>query len=251
MRPVASGVCPRCKKCVLVLGKPLKIQPTRKRKPQMSIKLATIKAILAATITLFGVGVSNAAPSCIPGFKSQTTVHPARFIVGDNGLHVFWWCPGPDGRPLENGASCGKYGGCALAFAKFMSSDFNAGNDFLWDKNVTWVCNANKSEENSDDGRLCKERLNLLAINSPTWLPATPYVEWRVKTNGGSPDRPAYSFINGALGIISNYRATVGTSCDLTKATAPAPYTLTSKDIRAQWLGGPDGVVTLCTKVVP
>jgi len=204
----------------------------------------TLKIWLAmlAVLAIVSAGRAYAAPTCIPGFKGPTTEHPARFVNGTNGLHVFWWCPASNGTRTENGFSCGKYGGCARAVTRLLESDFNASTDALWDANVRWACTPAKALENSDDGRLCEERLAVLAANTPVWFPAPV---WRVKVSGTATTRPGYALTNGVLGTRETARAPVGAVCDLTKPTAPA----TLGDIRAQWADGPAGVVTICSKV--
>jgi hypothetical protein len=207
---------------------------------RLSISLFAWLAVCALAV-LCTAGIAQAAPACIPGFKGPTTEHPARFVNGANGLHVYWWCPDAQGKPLENGLSCGKYGGCALGAARFMASNFDAGVGGLWDANVTWVCTPDKAQENSDDGRLCFERLNIAAAHAAVWFPAPI---WKVKPNGTSTTRPAYALANGVVGTKEAGRAPVGAVCDVNRPTAPA----TGGDVRAEF--GQPGLVTICTKGV-
>lgn len=63
--------------------------------------------------------------------------------------------------------------------------------------------------------RLCNERYTLYQQNRERWLkdlPLRKYV-WRVKVNGSSETRPAYTLTNGVRSNLSTARATVGVRC--------------------------------------
>jgi hypothetical protein len=118
-----------------------------------------------------------------------------------------------------------KFGGVVTGI--ITSANQEAAYKAAWDAHIKWTCDAPPA----DAIALCKERADILK----------PPV-WRVKANGTSTTRPAYSLTNGVLGIVIVARAPVGAVCDLTKPTAPA----TLGDIRAEY--GIARVVTICSK---
>jgi hypothetical protein len=204
-----------------------------------------LKRILLTCLTLMALAAplqSAAAPACIMGFKGIPSPHPARFVNGTTGIHLFNWCTSPTGTRVESGLSCGKYGGCALAAARFFSSNLDAGIDGLWDANVLWICTAEKALENSDDGRLCAERLAVRAANELVWFPAQAYF---VKANNGRTTRPAVSYKNGVLGTVDIARAPVAVRCIMTRPYKPLDV---GTDVRAEWQGGPLEAVTICAR---
>jgi hypothetical protein len=207
-----------------------------------------LKRMLLACLTLMVLSAplqSVAAPACILGFKGTPSQHPARFVNGTNGIHLFNWCVAPDGALLESGLSCGKYGGCASAFASFMQSNFDGGIDSLWDANVKWTCTTAKASENSDDGRLCAERLAIRAANDATWFPAPVY---RVAVNSTVATRPSYPVVAGVRSTTAHktVRATVRAVC---KPDTGAPLLAPSG---GRWMQfDASGLVTLCVKEDP
>ena len=176
---------------------------------------------------LCAVGVSMArAGSCevVPG--------PIRWETGTLGKHLYVPCVGG----THIGLSCthavcdpAKFGGVITSI--YVAADREAAYAAAVKTYLPWTCDA---PPDATAVALCKERADILK----------PPV-WRVKTNGTTTTRPAYSLTNGVLGTVIVARAPVGAVCDLAKPTATA----TLGDIRAQWVGGPDGVVTICARV--
>ena len=207
----------------------------------------------ASFLLAIGLGAAKAEPPpCIPGLKGQVAPHQTKYISGGSGFHVFYWCQLAAGRVQDYGFSCGKFGGCELAAAKlWLSLRFNPNSDpdTIWNENITWACDPTKAKENSSDGRLCAERLTILAMNKTAWLSLTPTLApavWRVEPYGTATTRPVRALTNGVLASSDHptLRAPVGAVCIMTKPTDPATF-------RAQWEGGPDGFVTVCTRGAP
>jgi hypothetical protein len=91
---------------------------------------------------------------------------------------------------------------------------------------------------------LCAENKAISDKELASWYEGFKMVVavFNVKPNGKAIDRPSTVL---ATGKDSGVRAPIGAACLLNK-----PQGLPSgADIRAQWQGGPDGVVTLCGKV--
>lgn len=179
---------------------------------------------------LCAIGVSMArAQSC------GLTDKPIRYESGAVGQHLFRPCA--DGRTAHIlscvHASCdpATFGGVVTGI--IASADQEAAYRAAVEKYLKWNCDA---PPDSTAAALCKERDNFLK----------PPV-WKVKPNGTATTRPAHTLTAGVLGTREAGRAAVGAVCDLTKPTAPA----TGGDLRAQWQGGPTGVVTICTRATP
>jgi len=188
--------------------------------------------------------VSDCEPMVLP--LGQGTVAPVS-IGGEEGFHQFIFCANP--KPTWKGFSC-RISECMrtdtprLIYAAARSAKPLEEFDRLWNTYVTWSCTAPPDEPKR---LLCEEQKRLgdaeLAKHLVTYVPPV----WRVKANGTATTRPGYELADGKLGLEAA-RAPIGVACDLTKPTIAAPYTRANLDIRAQWAGGPDGVVTICTR---
>ena len=183
--------------------------------------------VIFCLLSFAGVNFARAS-SCV------LTDKPVRYESGTVGKHLFIPCA--DGRAF--GLSCthatcdpAKFGGVVTGIIN--AADQEAAYRAAWDAHIKWTCDA---PPDATAIALCAERAAILK----------PPV-WRVKANGAAYFRPGFTLTNGVLGTKEAGRAPVLALCDLTKPTAPAPY----GDIRAQWAGGPAGVVTICTKGTP
>lgn len=211
----------------------------------MSFKVRFAIGLILWSI-LVGLGVFKArseVPPCIPVVKGTMGQYPARAFYGTLGRHFYWWCAADTTKVY--GFSCLHNGGCNEALWGAVLISLNASTDKAKSIDAAWAKNVTLDLATDTTG-LAAERTAIYAANWKDWT-ATPIADvWKVKTNGTSTTRPAYQLSAGVVGLKEVARAPVGTVCDLTKPTAPA----TGGDIRAQWQGGPDGVVTICSKVV-
>ena len=183
-----------------------------------------IGLVVFCLLSFAGVNFARAG-SCevVPG--------PIRYEAGTLGKHLYVPCAGG----AHIGLSCthavcdpAKFGGVIASI--YVAADREAAYAAAVKTYLPWNCDA---PPDATAVALCKERADFLR----------PPV-WRVKANGSAFFRPGFTLTNGVLGTKEAGRAPVLALCDLTKPTAPAQY----GDIRAQWAGGPAGVVTICTK---
>ena len=178
--------------------------------------------VIFCLLSFAGVNFARAG-SCevVPG--------PVRWETGTLGKHLYVPCVGG----THIGLSCthavcdpAKFGGVIASI--YVAADREAAYAAAVKTYLPWTCDA---PPDATAIALCAERAAILK----------PPV-WRVKANGTSTTRPAYSLTNGVLGTVIVARAPVGAVCDLTKPTAPA----TLGDIRAEF--GVARVVTICSK---
>lgn len=213
----------------------------------MKLKHRIMFMLFAASVIMaLGLGAAKAAPMCIPGLSGTTAPFSPRIVEGKNGTHIYWWCA-KDGSTYDAGFSCAE-----CDYAKFgtvlASITTKTKANAAYAEHVKFECS------DKPQNMMCIERTAIYNANRDTWLAGLvqpPVAIWRVKGNGVDPSgiprgRPARELKNGVLSLVDDklLRAPPLALCDLTKPTAPA----TSGDIRAQWIGGPDGFVTICEK---
>jgi len=182
--------------------------------------------LIVGAINLLGVSVAR-AQSCV------MTALPVIYKSANVGQHLFFPCA--DGRVVPilscTHAVCDPqvFGGVVTGI--LTSSNQEAAYKAAVDKYLKWSCDA---PPDATAAALCREQVDVLK----------PPV-WRVKSNLPYLSRPGYRLANGALDQTKIMgRAPNLALCDLTKPTIAAPY----GEVRAQWAGGPEGVVTLCSK---
>jgi len=196
------------------------------------------------------VGIAKAQPVSL---SACTRIAGPKITKQPLGWHLAYACTDKTNSYIyQDGASC-LHSTCDIEGAAAAShritfastggvAAMKAAIDAEWSV-FTWDCSA---PPGPNELALCRERM---AWISQWWGDAVkdfkPAV-WRVKKNGTSLTRPAYTLTAGVLGTVSTVRATVGALCDVTRPTIAAPYTLTSQDIRAEF--GTPGLVTICTK---
>jgi len=179
-----------------------------------------IGLIVMALGSAAGVSIARAG-SCevVPG--------PVRWETGTLGKHLYVPCA----NGTHIGLSCthavcdpAKFGGVIAGI--YVAADREAAYAAAVKMYLPWSCDA---PPDAAALALCKERADILK----------PPV-WRVKINGTTTTRPSAVLATALAGP----RATVGVLC-----LPDAPRGLPSgPDIRAQWTGGPAGVVTICAK---
>lgn len=179
-----------------------------------------IGLVIFCLLSFAGVNFARAG-SCevVPG--------PIRWETGTLGKHLYVPCAGG----AHIGLSCthavcdpAKFGGVIASI--YVAADREAAYAAAVRTYLPWNCDA---PPDATAVALCKERADILK----------PPV-WRVKVNGTTTTRPSLVLATGLAGP----RATVGALC-----LPDAPRGLPSgPDIRAQWTGGPAGVVTICAK---
>jgi hypothetical protein len=176
--------------------------------------------VIFCLLSFAGVNFARAG-SCevVPG--------PVRWETGTLGKHLYVPCVGG----THIGLSCthavcdpAKFGGVIASI--YVAADREAAYEAAVKTYLPWTCDA---PPDATAVALCKERADILK----------PPV-WRVKANGTSTTRPSTVLATGLVGP----RATVGALC-LPDAPRGQP---SGQDIRAQWVDGPSGVVTICTK---
>ena len=204
-----------------------------------------IGLILWGVLCALGVLSVKASPlaDCKPIVKASG--YPVGPLVrdGGQGKHLFFFCAAPTHEYVV-GLSC-RWADCnvsqfSAALAKVLTApDRAAAIESEWAAQVTWSCDAPPDEAKR---ALCVERAGFAetALAEATRGYLRPV--YRVKNNGLINTRPAFTLINGVIGLKEAGRAPVGTVCDLTKPTAPA----TGTDVRAEF--GVAGLVTICAK---
>lgn len=108
----------------------------------------------------------------------------------------------------------------------------------------TWSCAAPPDQYKA----LCDEHAAIIKSEWAGWIKDfTPIArKYVVKANGTQTTRPGYALTAGVLGTKKVTDAPVGAQCLTDKPYTPGSGT----EIKAQWVGGPDGVVTICSKGV-
>lgn len=120
--------------------------------------------------------VAPAQPSCKVGLDGKIAPYMPRYVKGNSGEHVFYWCVRPDGWTVTEGFSCPfTVGECGIgAFSSRMAGimaapDRVAAASAAWASAFTYSCDAAIRAEASDRGRMCAERQAILAANYATW----------------------------------------------------------------------------------
>jgi hypothetical protein len=227
----------RCQKCRKEMVRTDTTKPCKRCKGVMLVT-GVVLALCAAM-------PAKASPlsDCQPIVKASGYPVGPDWTDGAVGRHVFFFCAAPASE-YTVGFSC-RYDDCNAAqlsasIAKVATAtDKTAAINAEWAAWVKWDCTNPPDEPKR---LLCVERSTLEQTAMTKALVGYTRPVWRVKSNGTSTTRPAYSLINGVLGTKEVRRATVGTLCDLTKPSVPA----TGGDMRAEF--GVSGVVTICSK---
>ena len=192
-------------------------------------------------------GSAHAAPSCVPLVYGNQ--------IGDTfgkrtneGRFLHWYCKSGD-KIIPEGLSC-VHGAC-LPVGNFFenldaykqSADPVARVKTEWDKAfLPGSCEkATGTLKTVCDDMFLSMRENWPVAATPAPPPPPPAPAYKVKPNGSSLTRPAYTLINGVRGTKEVARASVGAACDVTKPTLPS-----GSDLWAEF--GTPGVVALCAK---
>lgn len=207
------------------------------------MKRLTILALMA-----FCAAAQAAAPTCLPMLNGAGYPLAPRWESAALGKHLVLMCTNAtQSEAFAGGLSC-LHADCNVnafgaAILKVLhSEDRQAALDAEWDKAVKWTCDKPPDEMKA---RLCAERLSVIKAGWPAWSAGYSVAVWRVKANGMATTRPAYALVNGVLGTKEVARATVGSVCNLSRPTLPAP----NGDVRAEFgPGNVAGVVTICAK---
>lgn len=189
-------------------------------------------------------GFAHAAPPCVPVVYGEQTGG----IFGkrtNEGRFLHWYCKDGD-KIAPAGLSC-VHGTC-LTVGNFFenldaykrSADPVATVKAEWDKAFP-LDSCAKSVGTLKT--VCDAMYTSMLDNWPVAAtPAPPPAPmWKVKPNGSSLTRPAYTLANGVRGTKEVARATVGAACDATKPTLAS-----GADLWAEF--GTPGVVALCSK---
>lgn len=225
--------------------------------------------ILAAAIVLsviaYDVTAQVVQPSCKVGIDGgKLAPYMPRYVKGNSGEHVYYFCVRPDGRTVTEGFSCPfTVGECGIgAFSSRMAgvmaaADRPAAAASAWASAFTYTCNAEIRAEASDRGRMCAERKAIQDANYATWTaglvqptPPTPPASappagpstWRTPMTGTFT---LYTTANGALGATVPLRkATANALCNCnTNKVVRLTTTYCALDV------GAAAEVTLCREV--
>mgnify|MGYP003655634561 CR=1 FL=1 len=205
----------------------------------------TVALILTTLALIFFAPHAKAGPlsDCQPIIKAGYPIGPD-WTDGTQGRHVFFFCTA-DGLEYTTGFSC-RYDDCnpaqlSASFLKvLLATNKTTAIEAEWATHIKWDCTAPPDEPKR---LLCEERRSVGPAMLTKALQGYVRPVWRVKPNGTVLTRPSIVLATGNAGP----RATVGTLC-----LPEMPQGLsTDADIRAQWAGGPAGVVTICTKGTP
>lgn len=205
-----------------------------------------MKLLLAILLAFFSV-FAKAAPSCVPLVYGNQ--------IGDTfgkrtneGRFIHHYCKDGD-KTVPVGIAC-VHGTC-LPVGNFFenldtykqSVDPVAKVKAEWDKAfLSGSCEkAIGTLKTVCDDMFLSMRENWPVAATPAPPPPPPAPQWKVKINGSSLTRPAYTLTNGVRGTKEVARANVGAPCDATKPTLPS-----GSDLWAEF--GTPGVVALCSK---
>ena len=210
-----------------------------------------IGLIIVSAINLAGVlGIRAVSAQPVPPPSACHPVTAPKHTYRALGQHAAMVCTNATGTTAYAvGLSC-RHDQCNLeAFGAAMlrvttAPDYRRALDAEWAAHIKWSCDAPPDVAAT---ALCAERAKWIGDHWAQWTASFKPAVWKVKPNGATLTRPAHTLAAGVLGTKEAGRAAVGAVCDLTKPTAPA----TGSDLRAQWQGGPTGVVTICTRATP
>lgn len=188
-------------------------------------------AFSAALLLMILVGFNPALaqvsqPDCKVSIDGKLAPYQPRYVKGNVGEHVFYWCVRPDGFTVTNGFSCPfttpecGIGAFSSRMAGIMAAaDRPAAAASAWATAFTYSCTPEIRTENSDRGRMCVERKSVLDANYASWTAGLvqpvppPVVTYIVAKNTTYPDRPSFAVVNGVRSFSSKTRVLVGTPC--------------------------------------
>lgn len=117
-------------------------------------------------------------------------------------------------------------------------------------KGVSWTC---ANPPGDPEKSLCRERMTWIGTWWADAIKGFKPSEWKVKVNGTSTTRPAYSLVNGVLGTKEAGRSLVGAPCDLTKPFIKVSTTEVKAEVKVVPPTGTTsvstGLVSLCSRV--
>ncbi|MDP1686897.1 hypothetical protein [Hydrogenophaga sp.] len=190
---------------------------------------------------------ARADSSCVPYLECQPLTTQA--VRGPLATHLFWFVRNAETGGIDHhGFSC-KLDKCDLQLLIKTANEVLTGlktPGAAWDESMNFGCDYSRWEPYAGQNEICAERKLALATMRDVWLAGIPrqIALWRVKSNGLSSSRPAYTLTGSTRGTKEVARATVGTACDVKKPTLPS-----GSDLWAEF--GTAGVVALCAKVLP
>ena len=203
-------------------------------------------SVIIAACALFALPAS-AQNSCVPYLECQPLTTKA--VRGPLATHLFWFVRNATTGGIDHhGFSC-KLDQCDLQQLIKTANEVLTGlktPGAAWDESMQFSCDYSRWEPYAGQNEICAERKLALATMRDVWLAGIPrqIALWRVKANGLSSTRPAFTLVGSTRGTKEVARATVGSACDITKPTLAS-----GKELWAEF--GTAGVVALCAKVVP